>query len=55
MKAKEQDKKLREKVKSLESKEAITFNTAKASLNSLSSKLEQRRQAYKEQRLKAEQ
>lgn len=53
-KMKEQDKKLKATMKSLDEKEGISLNSAKASLNSFSSKLEARRQAYREQRKQAE-
>lgn len=42
-KMKEQDRKLKETMKSLDEKEGISLNSAKASLNSLSDRLEKRR------------
>ena len=51
-KMKEQDKKLKETMKSLDEKEGISLNSAKASLSGLSDKLEKRRQAFREARLK---
>ena len=51
-KMKEQDKKLKATMKSLDEKEGISLNSARASLNSFSDKLEKRRQAFKEARLK---
>lgn len=52
-KMKEQDRKLKEAMKNLDKKEAVSLNSAKASLGGFSEKLEQRRQAFKEARIKA--
>ena len=51
---KEQDKKLKAAMKSLDEKEGISINSAKASLSGLSDKLEQRRQKSWEARQKKE-
>ena len=49
---KEQDRKLKAKIQQMDQKEGITLNSARASLTGFSDKLEKRRQAFREQRLK---
>lgn len=51
-KMKEQDRKLKDKLKAMDETEGVTLNSAKASLGGFSSKLEKRRQAFREARLK---